>query len=130
MRQELLFQSIPGSLELAIRDSNPWWRGERPFGLPPLQRWPFSIVGEHLKSGLTPVVVVRGPRQVGKTVLMKQIIDALLLEGVPPQRILHLQFDELTGLSKLGMPILDLPRWYAGAVLGKTLNPDLLTYPR
>ncbi|MCU0293610.1 MAG: AAA family ATPase [Thermoanaerobaculaceae bacterium] len=122
MIQEPLFQSIPGSLELAIRDSNPWWRGEKSFGLPPVNRWPFSTVRQHLKHGLTPVVVVRGPRQVGKTVLMKQLISALIAEGVDPKRILHLQFDDLKGLNKLDMPILDLPRWYAGAVLGKTLN--------
>lgn len=122
MRQEPLFDSIPGSLESAIRDSNPWWRGEKLYDLPPLQRWPFSTVLEHLKTGLTPAIVVRGPRQVGKTVLMKQAISALLGEGVDPKRIFHLQFDELKGLSKLEMPILDLPRWYAGTVLGRSLN--------
>jgi predicted AAA+ superfamily ATPase len=122
MKQEALFESIPAALELAIRDANPWWRGESPFGLPALQRWPFETVRRDLTGGLAPAVVVRGPRQVGKTVLMKQVIASLLNEGVDPRRILHLQFDELRGFAKIDMPILDLPRWYAGAILGKTLN--------
>jgi predicted AAA+ superfamily ATPase len=122
MREEALFESIPAALELAIRDANPWWRGESSFDLPALQRWLFETVRRNLTGGLAPAVVVRGPRQVGKTVLMQQVIASLLNEGVDPRRILHLQFDELRGFAKIDMPILDLPRWYAGAILGKTLN--------
>ena len=38
---------------------------------------------QHLKTGLAPVTVLRGPRQVGKTTLQEHIIDHLLQqEGV------------------------------------------------
>lgn len=121
-QQPTLPPVLPPGLEAAIRDANPWWRGERLYGLPPMRRWAFKPVLNHLKQGLTPAVVLRGPRQVGKTVLMNQVIEALLGEGVSTKRILRVQFDELPGVAKLKMPILDLAQWYAMNILGKTLN--------
>jgi len=43
-------------------DNNPWWRGDRQFGLPPMRRWAFAPVLTGVLSGLTPVTVLRGPR--------------------------------------------------------------------
>jgi predicted AAA+ superfamily ATPase len=87
-----------------------------------MRRWAFGPVMEGLGAGLTPAIVLRGPRQVGKTVLMNQIITALLDQGVRPRRILRLQFDELPPLRDLETPILDIPRWFADQILQKTLN--------
>lgn len=109
-------------LEATLRDNNPWWRAERIADLPPLRRWAFDPVLHSLKAGLAPVTVLRGPRQVGKTTLLNQTIQALLDEGVNPTRIFRVQFDELPRLKELAEPILELSRWYAETIVGMSLN--------
>ena len=79
-----LFVQLKQGLEATVRDANPWWRGERQFGIPAMRRWAFNPVMRGLKSGLTPAVVLRGPRQIGKTTLLSQVIEQLISEGVPP----------------------------------------------
>lgn len=110
------------SLEATLRDNNVWWRGESLFGLPPMRRWAFEPVLRGLRSGMTPVTVLRGPRQIGKTTLLNQLIDFLLNQGVSPRRIFRVQFDELPALKNLADPILELTRWYSETILEKTLN--------
>jgi hypothetical protein len=109
-------------LEATVRDNNPWWGGERIHELPPMRRWAFAPILANLKGGLTKATVLTGPRQVGKTTLLNQLITALLDEGVAPQRIFRLQFDELPELRKLREPILELARWFSEHVLGATFN--------
>ena len=92
-----LFALLSEGMEATIRDDNPWWRGERIAGLPPMRRWAFGPVLNGLNKGLAPVTVLRGPRQVGKTTLLNQSIQELLDNGVAPTRIFRLQFDELPG---------------------------------
>jgi hypothetical protein len=62
-----LTERLPGGLEATLRDDNPWWRGERMATLPPLHRWAFHPVLDGIKTGIAPVTVLGGPRQVGKT---------------------------------------------------------------
>lgn len=119
--------TLPGVLvatgaERVLRDSNPWWRGERLFGVPPVRRWAFAPTLKGLRSGLAPVTVLRGPRQVGKTTLLNQIVDTLLDEGIAPQRIFRVQFDDIPQLQRLKTPILDLAAWYADRVLEQSIN--------
>jgi predicted AAA+ superfamily ATPase len=72
-------------------------------------------------------VLLRGPRQVGKTTLLVQVIHALLDDGVAPERIFRVQFDELPDITALkGSPILELSRWYAENILRKTMNQAAL----
>ena len=54
-----------------------------------------------LDANIAPTVVVRGPRQIGKTTAQFQLIQDLLEEGVDPGRILRVQFDDLGTLTKL-----------------------------
>lgn len=117
-----LFSYLKPILEASIRDANPWWRGERLYGLPRMRRWAFQPVLNGLLKGLTPAVVLRGPRQIGKTTLLWQVIDHLLDQGVAPQRILRLQFDEVPALRKLDSPILYLCQWFAETILKKSFN--------
>jgi predicted AAA+ superfamily ATPase len=126
LTQPLLLPS--GALEATLRDSNPWWRGERIYNLPPLRRWAFTPVLEGLKRGLAPVTVLRGPRQVGKTTLLNQAIEALIAEGVNPNRIFRVQFDDLPELKprRISEPILELSRWFSQNILGKSLNQAAL----
>lgn len=122
MKQTTLFALLSRGLEATLRDDNVWWRGERPFGVPPMRRWAFEPVLRGLKRGVTPVTVLRGPRQIGKTTLLHQVIGALLDEGVSPTRIFRVQFDELPALRDLSEPILELSRWYADQILENTFN--------
>lgn len=109
-------------LEGVLREANPWWLGEQPVGLPSFKRWAFEPALKSLTRGLTPATELRGPRQVGKTTLLRQIVLHLLDEGIDPRRILHVPFDDLPKLEELTGPILEISRWYAQQILGKTLN--------
>jgi predicted AAA+ superfamily ATPase len=122
MKETPLFRLLSRGLERDLRNANPWWRGERLFGVPPVRRWAFGPVLSNLKGGLTPATVLRGPRQVGKTTLLNQCIQTLLDEGVEPRRIFRVQFDELPELKRVSQPILDLSYWFAEAILGKSFN--------
>jgi hypothetical protein len=110
------------SLEAQLRNANPWWRGERQFGLPATRRWAFDVLMRGVKRPIAPVTVLRGPRQIGKTTLVAQIVGQLLDEGMDPRRIFRVQFDDLPDLRRLPQPILDLAQWYADTVLGMSLN--------
>jgi predicted AAA+ superfamily ATPase len=118
--------SLPAVLaaggERLLRDANPWWRGERQFGVPNTRRWAFEPTLKGLMNGLAPVTVLRGTRQVGKTTTLNQIANSLLDAGVDPRRIMRLQFDDLPQLQRMATPILDLAAWYADHVLGMSIN--------
>ncbi len=43
-------------------------------------------------------------------------------DGVDPLRLFRLQFDDLSDLKKLNMPIVNLVDWYTRELLGETLN--------
>lgn len=123
MRQVTLQNLLTStSLESQLRTANPWWRGERQYGIPPIRRWAFEVLRRGVKRPLAPVTVLRGPRQIGKTTLVMQLIDELITEGMDPRRIFRVQFDDLPDLRRLSQPILDLAQWYADTILGRSLN--------
>ncbi len=110
-------------LEAFLYDTNPWWQGKPMRPLPAFRRWLFEHTLRRLKAGLSPVTVLRGPRQVGKTTLQEHIIDHLLhQERVSPKRIFRVQFDEIPSLKGWNDPILSLCRWFESRILGGTFN--------
>lgn len=110
-------------LDAYLRETNPWWAGRPGRLLPPYRRWAFGVLLRKFSTGLAPVVVLRGARQVGKTTLQEQIIDHLVRnEGVEPRRILRVQFDDIPSLRGIHEPILSIVRWYENRILGSTLN--------
>jgi hypothetical protein len=113
---------LPAALDEFLRSANPWWQGKPGRVLPPYRRWAFKALLRKLEAGLAPVVVLRGARQVGKTTLLEQVIQHLLGEGVAPQRILRVQFDELPSLKGLDEPILTIAGWFQNRILGSTFN--------
>ena len=117
-----LFGPLPLELAENLHSQNPWWRGEPGVPLPPFRRRPFTFILRRLIGGMTPATVLRGPRQVGKTVLMRQIIQALLADGVAPYRILYVSFDELPTLRKIMEPVLAISRWFERSVAKITFN--------
>jgi hypothetical protein len=115
-------EQLPPALDSFLRDTNPWWSGQPMKGQPPYRRWVFHVVRKKLASGLAPVVMVRGPRQVGKSTLQMQLIEQLLAEGHPAGRIFRVQFDELPSTRGLLDPLLAITRWFAKEILGSTFN--------
>jgi len=123
-----LFESAPlGDLspELVqfLERTNPWWKGQPTKEVKRYKRWAFREAMERLCSDIAPVVVIRGPRRIGKTTIQEQIIEHLLLiEHVAPQRILRVQFDDVPGLGSLANPVEAIVRWFEQNVLKETLN--------
>jgi len=114
---------LGAELEDSLLDMNPWWAGKPMEPLPPHRRWLFEPALQRLKSGLAPVTVLRGPRQVGKTILQMHMIEHLLQnEGVDPKRILRIQFDEIRPFKGLESPILSICRWFEKNIAKMTFN--------
>ncbi len=122
MKPLTLFALLSQGLEDNLHRLNPWWRGKPHTPLPPTKRWAFPVALGRLKSGLTKATVLSGPRQVGKSTLVLQMIQTLLAEGVPPDHIFYVQFDELPELFKIEEPILRLADWFEQNVLRTTFN--------
>jgi predicted AAA+ superfamily ATPase len=111
------------SVAAYLRDTNPWWVGKPGPQLPAFRRAMFAEVLRKLKTGPTPCVVVRGPRQVGKTTLQGQLIEHLVeREQVAPKRILRVQFDEIPSLAKVEDPVLAIARWFEDSIQQRTFN--------
>jgi len=117
-----LLDLLPQGLEANLHRLNPWWRGLPQAPLPPIRRWAFPIAMERLRTGLAKATVLVGPRQVGKSTLASQIIEALLKEGTNPRRIFCVQFDELPELRTIKEPILRLADWFEKQLLRETFN--------
>ena len=113
---------LPLELSENLRSVNPWWTSHPGPVLPNFRRWPFERLGKLVRKGMAPAVVLRGPRRVGKTVLLRQIIESLLAEKVVPKRILYVPFDELPALRGIQEPVLAIARWYEHHILGETFN--------
>lgn len=73
---------------------NPWWRGEAVADLPKWRRAAFRELHSWLIKPPAPrAVLLSGARQIGKTTLMLQAAEALLVAGVPASNILYATFD-------------------------------------
>jgi predicted AAA+ superfamily ATPase len=111
-------------MELAenLESLNPHWAGRPGPRVPAFRRWAFRRLYRLLIYGLTPATVLRGPRRVGKTVLLRQLMGELLREGVEATRILYVPFDEIPSLVGLKDPILAIARWFETYQLKQTFN--------
>ncbi len=84
MHQPDLFTgALPPAAVATLQRMNPHWRGEPQPVVPRFHRTLFAKLHTQLRHGLAPGVVRRGPRRGGKAVLVRQLIDRLLAEGVP-----------------------------------------------
>jgi len=113
---------LPPELIEDLYAVNPGWRGKPGVPLPGFRRWLFSPLMQLVQHGLAPATALRGPRRVGKTILVRQIIEGLLAAGVPPQHVLYVPFDEIRAAGKLTDPVLQISRWFERSVLGRTFN--------
>lgn len=119
---DLFRGSLPPAVGETLRHMNPHWSGGPGPATPTFRRWVFRKLMQLLQHGLAPGVVLRGPRRVGKTVLARQVIGELLRQGVAPQRILYVAFDELPTLSTLVEPVLEIARGFETAIAKSSFN--------
>lgn len=117
-----LLGKLPYELAENLCSANPWWDERAAPRIPEYRRAVFPRLSELLTQGPAPAVVLRGPRQVGKTVLLRQLIEQLLERGVEPRRILFVSFDELPTLEMLREPVLQIARWFEAEKLCRTFN--------
>lgn len=123
MNQIGLFSGVlPPALADDLHDLNPHWHSKPGPEVPPFHRWIFGRLHRLLVSGLTPAVVLRGPRRVGKTILLRQLMQRLIADQVSPRQILYIAFDELETLTGLRDPVLSIARWFQERILRKTFN--------
>ena len=117
-----LLGKLPIELSENIRSFNPWWIGKPGTKLPRYRRWIFDKLKRLSSTGITKAVVLRGPRRVGKTILLKQLVEDMLAHNMDDKRILYVPFDELPTLRGLKEPVLDIARWFEAEVLRTSFN--------
>jgi predicted AAA+ superfamily ATPase len=106
-----------------LRDLNPWWadpRVVRP--APPAYRRP--VVRDLLRrmSGRRGLIeVLRGPRQVGKTTGIHQIIQDLIADGRPATDLLFVRFD-LELLREERGALRNILDWYVSEIRRRSLD--------
>lgn len=112
-----------------LRDLNPWWidpRVVRPE--PPSYRRPLvTELAGRLQKPKGVIEVVRGPRQVGKTTGIHQIIQDLLRAGYPPETLLFIRFD-LEVLREQPAGLRNILRWYVEVVRKRPLDSGAISY--
>lgn len=83
------------NIQTLLAPYNPWW-GDTLFPTtpPPAFRRPvFARIHADL-HGIKQVISITGPRRVGKTTLVRQLVEELLHEGVDPARIVYFSMDD------------------------------------
>jgi predicted AAA+ superfamily ATPase len=85
-----------------LQDQNPWWRDgaiRRARGYPVRRDLQPKVLSRVLRVDDRRAVLLLGPRQVGKTILLLQLADDLLTQGWPPQNLTYFDFsdDRITG---------------------------------
>jgi hypothetical protein len=98
-----------------LRDLNSWWDPpHRVRPAPPAYRRRGAAELRRALSDRRPLIqVLRGPRQVGKTTALYQLVESLIADGVSPTNIFLVRFD-LQPLQEAGL--LPLVRWYEAEV--------------
>ncbi len=88
-----------------IISQNPWWKYDafQDFDkdLSELYGWPFRFTRRELPLNPGEIYLLRGPRQVGKTTLIKQQIAELIRKKVDPVSILYYPCDYLHSTREL-----------------------------
>lgn len=89
---------------------------------PRTRRHLVAQIRRRIDAEIAPIVVVRGPRQIGKTTAQFQMIQDLLDEGVPATSILRVQFDELESIKQVSQPILTISDWFEHQITSHRYN--------
>jgi uncharacterized protein len=107
-----------------LKELNPWWFTSPPIVRPEPPAYRRPLVRElsaRLRRPRGLIEVVRGPRQVGKTTGIYQIIQDLLREKVDPTNIIFIRFD-LELLREEPSAIRHILQWYAEQIRGRPFH--------
>lgn len=101
----------------ALHDQNTWWVTNR---IPDTMAKPFKRRDFYVLRGKIQekeIIAIAGPRQVGKTTIMHQLIEHLIKRNVDSKRILYLSFDYpyLTAITET--PLNDILEVYTNNIL-------------
>jgi predicted AAA+ superfamily ATPase len=80
-----------------LQDQNPWWRSahaRRASSYPVRRELQLEVIQRVQRLSDRRAVVIAGPRQVGKTVLLLQTADDLLDAGWPPANLTYFDFSD------------------------------------
>ncbi|MBU1197288.1 ATP-binding protein [Candidatus Micrarchaeota archaeon] len=102
---------------------NPWWEGKT-VSVPEKKRRDYYVLLKALED--KQITAILGPRRVGKSVLMQQLITQLLEEKVNPKSILFVRLDEPRFDQEKGLLINRLLEVY----LKYVLESELGSYPK
>lgn len=83
-------------VQARVERDNPWWND--PAAAPPEAKYPRRVYFEPFKSlalnfGIRRATMLLGPRHVGKTVMIKQVIADALESGINRRCILYVSVD-------------------------------------
>jgi len=110
-------------------DLNPWWTtpgNVRP--APPEYRRRATLeIESRLRGPGRLIEVLRGPRQVGKTTGLHQIIQDLMNAAVPPHDILFVRFD-LEVLREVPGALRAIVHWFADTMMKRPLGTGAQPY--
>lgn len=121
--------TLSAEAAVVVRDLNPWW-GDPPIVRPtppPFRRRLIADLQSRLRGPRGLVEVIRGPRQVGKTTGLQQLVEDLLRSGVPGTDILFVRFD-LELLREEPAALRNLLRWFTTEVRGRPLETGAPTH--
>ena len=100
-----MFEVSKNEIVDRLKFDNPWWEESSqtpvPFHDKPRRRYFPQLYAAISNKDVRRAVVLMGPRRVGKTVIVYQVINKLISEGVDRSRILYLSLETpiYTGLS-------------------------------
>jgi uncharacterized protein len=112
-----------------LTDLNPWWTTPglvRPTP-PEYRRRAVLEIENRLKGPGRLIEVLKGPRQVGKTTGLHQIIQHLLATSVPPSNILFVRFD-LEILREVPGALRTIAHWFADEIMKRPLGTGAAPY--
>jgi len=104
-----------------INEYNPWWAGKEipKSSLGTFERKDIYYLKRELE--VKQITSIIGPRRVGKTILLHQLIKHLLDQKIEPQRIFYLSVDE-NELKRAKAELSDILAVYSKFVAKKPLN--------
>lgn len=111
-----------------LADLNPWWKTGRLRKAPPayLRRGVPELLSRiSRRKGL--IEIIRGPRQVGKTTAIEQVIHFLLLEKINPRDVLFVRFDQEV-LRETRGGLLAVIRWYQDMIRARPFERGSTSY--
>ena len=83
-------------IALILKPYNPWWTGQASSAfdkLPQFQRPIFATLMDDLER-VPQMLSIIGPRRIGKSTLLQQMMQRLLARGTSPDRMLYFSFDD------------------------------------